>query len=126
MIEPTDEDRRNDPSHEQHKLTTEACRYLAFGLVTGQLLARASTARRALILGNEVSGAGSGDFSGIEVLDCGDEGRKIWLHNASVAMPILLGKARKRHTTVFRGDFYASPEWYGSQKPAIPLEDTSK
>jgi hypothetical protein len=72
MIEPTDEDRRNDPSHEQHKLTTEACRYLAFGLVTGQILARASTA------------------------------------------------------TVFRGDFYASPEWYGSQKPAIPLEDTSK
>ena len=99
-------------------LTTTDCRFLAFHMITGAVMARASRPQAAIDLAAQACG---NDASAIECLDCGEEGRKIWLTCQSSRMPIFLSAARKRHTTVYRGDFYASPDWYGSQKAAIPL-----
>ena len=102
------------------ELTTTDCRYLAFDLISGQILARASSPKGAIETALELFVPGPADTSALEVLDCGEEGRKIWLHNRGVGMPIFLSVARKRHATVYRGTFYDNPQ---SQLPAVPLAE---
>jgi hypothetical protein len=98
------------------ELRTSDCRYLAFFMIDGQLLARASTPEGAIETAIRPGLLDNADA--LEVLDCGQEGRKIWLQNRGAGMPILLSTARKRHATVYRGAFYDNQR---SQLPAIPL-----
>ena len=100
--------------------TPEACRFLVFFMIDGQCLGRASTAADAIRVAME-GHFGLENADALEVLDCGENGRKIWLNNQSAARPIFLHAARKRHPTVYRGSFYAAPEWRGSQLPPVEL-----
>lgn len=87
-------------------------RFIAFDMITGQSMAHAATAAEALAK----AGAGSTDFT--EVLDCGDNGRKVWTGGTEPTNPVPLSKARAAHRAVFRGAGYADSH---NPLPAIPL-----
>jgi hypothetical protein len=88
-------------------------RFIAFSTITGQSQAHADTAKDALALATRY--LPNDDF--IEVLDCGDNGEKVWTGGIVPANPVPLYKARTRHRTVFRGAGYAD------SLPATPLAD---
>jgi hypothetical protein len=88
-------------------------RFIAFFMITLQPAAHAATAKDAM----ELASRDLPDTDFIEVLDCGDNGRKIWTGGVQPANPVPLHKARALHTTVFRGAGYAE-SW-----PAIPLTE---
>lgn len=76
-------------------------RFIAFDMITGQSMSHAETARLAL----QKAGGDSTDFT--EVLDCAENGRKVWTGGIQPTNPVPLHMARKLHRTVFRGSGYA-------------------
>ena len=76
-------------------------RFIVFSTVTGQSLAHAATIEKALSLAVETHKLAAADF--LEVLDCAENGRKVWTGGASPENPVLLAKARQHHPTVFCG-----------------------
>ena len=78
-------------------------RFIAFFMITGQPQAYARTAEEALALATQH--LPNADF--IEVLDCGDNGKKVWTGGSSPSNPVPLHKARPLHRTAFRGSGYA-------------------
>lgn len=89
-------------------------RFIAFSLITQQPVAHAATAAEAVKLAT----ADARDADYIEVLACGENGRKIWTGGVSPVTPVPLYKARALHHTMFRGAGYA--EGY-NPLPAIAL-----
>jgi len=79
-----------------------AARFVAFSTITGTPEAYAATA--ALALAKAIRNLPNADF--IEVLDCGENGRKIWSGGVEPPNPVPLHKARELHPTVFRGTGY--------------------
>jgi hypothetical protein len=79
-------------------------KFVAFDMIAGQPQAHAKTAQEALALATEH--LPNADF--IEVLDCGDNGQKIWTGGSLPTNPVALRKARALHRTVFRGPGYGS------------------
>lgn len=75
--------------------STASFRFIAFSTVTGQSLFRAASAEAARDGAVESHRLDNADF--IEVIDCGDGGRKVW----NEAVPV--HKARARNRVVFRG-----------------------
>lgn len=96
-----------------------AFRFVAFSTITGQPQAYAATAEEALMIATKH--LPDADF--IEVLDCGDNGKKIWTGSSLPISPVLLYKARKLHRTVFRGPGYATSH---HPLPAISMIASSK
>ncbi|MEJ0046987.1 MAG: hypothetical protein WDN04_13365 [Rhodospirillales bacterium] len=92
-------------------------RFIAFSTVTGTSQAHAASARVALALAAE----GLSDTDFLEVLDCEENGRKVWTGGTTPRNPIPLHKARALHSTVFRGAGYA--EHPTDAFPAIALTD---
>jgi hypothetical protein len=88
-------------------------RFVAFFMITGEPQAHASTAKEAVALAS--TQLPDTDF--IEVLDCGDNGKKVWTGGSIPANPVPLYKARRLHATVFRGPGYAE------QFPAVPMAE---
>ena len=74
-------------------------RFIAFSMITGHSQAHARTARQALVLASRYLP----DTDYLEVIDCGENGLKVWTGGAVPANPIPLQKARREHLTVFRG-----------------------
>lgn len=83
--------------------STASFRFVAFSTITGQPEAHAASASAALALASK--DLQNADF--LEVLDCGENGRKVWTGGVIPTNPIPLHKARTGHTTVFRGAGYA-------------------
>jgi hypothetical protein len=90
-------------------------RFVAFSTITGHSQAYAATAKEALALAAEYLPAA--DF--VEILDCGDNGRKVWT-GGGVPHPFPLCLARMRHRTVFRGPGYADSH---NPLPPVPLAE---
>ena len=76
-------------------------RFIAFSTVTGQSLAHAATVEKAISLAVNGQKLPNADF--LEVLDCAENGRKVWSGGATPSNPVLLTTARRLHPTVFRG-----------------------
>lgn len=93
-----------------------AFRYIAFCMVTQEPLARAETAAQALTRACSFNELPDADY--IEVLDCGENGRKIWTGGVFPTNPIPLYKSRRMHRTVFRGAGYAESH---NPWPAVDL-----
>ena len=83
--------------------STASFRFIAFSTITGQPEAHAASASAAL----ELASKHLPDAAFLEVLDCGENGRKVWTGGVSPTNPVPLHKARAMHTTVFRGNGYA-------------------
>lgn len=90
--------------------------FIAFDMISGQPQAHAKTAAGALALATEF--LPNNDF--IEVLDCGENGKKVWTGGSQPTNPVALYKARPLHRTVFRGAGYANIH---NPRPAIPLAE---
>ena len=90
--------------------------FVAFYMITGQPQAHAKTAREALTLA--IKHLPNADY--IEILDCGDNGKKVWTGGSWPTNPAALHKARPLHHVVFRGSGYASSH---NPLPAIPLSE---
>ena len=75
--------------------------YIAFSTVTGQSLAHADKVEKSLLLAVAVQNLSDANF--LEVLDCGNNGRKVWTGGETPNNPVLLASARRLHATVFRG-----------------------
>ena len=97
------------------KRSSVSYRFIAFSTITGQSLQRAATAADVLAEAIRFNRLDDGSF--VEVLDCGDDGRKIW--NAGVPVE----KARKLHRAVYRGGGYAEPQAAVTDLPTIPLNE---
>jgi hypothetical protein len=87
-------------------------RFIAFSTITGQSRAYAGTAQEALSLATKHPP--DADF--IEILDCGENGKKVWTGGSVPINPVPLYKARALHPTVFRGAGYAN-----SHNPLAPV-----
>jgi hypothetical protein len=90
--------------------------FIAYDMITGLPQAHAKTAGGALALAAEH--LPNADF--IEVLDCGDNGKKVWTGGSIPTNPVPLYKARPLHRTVFRGAGYAENH---NPFPAVPLAE---
>jgi hypothetical protein len=91
-------------------------RFVAFSTINGLPQAHAGTAAAALRL----AAIGLPDAGFLEVLDCGDNGGKVWTGGVTPTRPVALHKARELHRTAFRGAGYASSH---NPLPAVPLPE---
>ncbi len=90
--------------------------FIVFDMITGQPMAHAKTVGEALALATKH--LPDADF--IEILDCGENGKKVWTGGSQPTNPVALYKARPLHCTVFRGAGYANSH---NPFPAVPLAE---